>query len=121
MSRLIDADELSWKLAEYKFAISPITEEQKSEMRIPLQMLMEFEHMVSEQPTVDAVKHGEWQIEEMNTYDLAYGCTGYEPRYRCSCCDMITESYLRTEEPIMPEDASFPDFCPNCGAKMSNG
>ena len=79
-----------------------------------------FKNLVQRQQTVDAVpiKRGEWQIEGMNTYDLAYGCTGYEPIYRCSCCGIITESYLRTEKPIMPEDASFPDYCPNCGASM---
>ena len=71
-------------------------------------------------PTVDAVPvvHGEWTIDGMNEYELSYGCIGYEPRYRCSRCGITTESYLRTEKPIMPEDADFPNYCPNCGAKM---
>ena len=69
---------------------------------------------------VDAVPvvHGEWTIDGMNEYELSYGCIGYEPRYRCSRCGITTESYLRTEKPIMPEDADFPNYCPNCGAKM---
>ena len=61
---------------------------------------------------------GEWIIDGMNEYELSYGCVGYEPIYRCSKCGITTESYLRTERPIMPEDADFPNYCPNCGAKM---
>lgn len=63
-------------------------------------------------------KEGEWIIDGMNEYELSYGCIGYEPRYRCSKCGITTESYLRTERPIMPEDADFPNYCPNCGARM---
>lgn len=29
-----------------------------------------------------------------------------------------TESYVRLNEPIMWEDADFPKYCPNCGAKI---
>ena len=64
---------------------------------------------------------GEWIIDGMNEYELSYGCVGYEPIYRCSKCGITTESYLRTERPIMPEDADFPNYCPNCGAKMDGG
>ena len=63
-------------------------------------------------------KEGEWIIDGMNEYELSYGCVGYEPIYRCSKCGITTESYLRTERPIMPEDTDFPNYCPNCGAKM---
>lgn len=75
---------------------------------------------LDELEAVDAVPvvHGEWTIDGMNEYELSYGCIGYEPRYRCSRCGITTESYLRTEKPIMPEDADFPNYCPNCGAKM---
>lgn len=55
MSRYIDADALTWLVEEYKLAISPITEEQERDNRLPLQMLTEFENMIDEQPTVDAV------------------------------------------------------------------
>lgn len=64
------------------------------------------------------VRHGTWTIDNINEYDLSYGSTGYEPVYRCSSCGHVTESYLRLDRPIMPEDADFPDYCPNCGAKM---
>ena len=76
--------------------------------------------IIEAEPSVDAVEvvHGEWAIDGMNEYELSYGCIGYEPIYRCSRCGRITESYLRTEKPIMPEDADFPKYCPNCGAKM---
>lgn len=56
MSRYIDADALTWLVEEYKLAISPITEEQERDNRLPLQMLTEFENMITEQPTVDAIK-----------------------------------------------------------------
>ena len=69
-------------------------------------------------PTIKTMQKGKWIIEKMNTYNLSYGITGYEPVYRCSVCGCLTESYLRLDEPIMPEDADFPRFCPWCGAKM---
>lgn len=55
MSRYIDADALTWLVEEYKLAISPITEEQERDNRLPLQMLTEFENIIAEHPTVDAV------------------------------------------------------------------
>lgn len=64
------------------------------------------------------VRHGRWSVETIRQYDLAYGVTAYEPVYRCSCCGRLTESYLRLDEPIMPEDADFPKWCGECGAKM---
>lgn len=63
-------------------------------------------------------KKGKWIIEEMNTYELSYGTTAYEPVYKCSVCERLTESYLRLDKPIMPEDADFPRFCPWCGAEL---
>lgn len=79
-----------------------------------------YEDDIEEAPTIDAVPvvHGEWIVDGMNEYELSYGCIGYEPRYRCSNCGITTESYLRTEKPIMPEDADFPRYCQYCGAKM---
>lgn len=72
--------------------------------------------------SVDAepVRHGHWTIEDIVTYERSYGGTLYEPVYKCSCCGRVTESYVRGDEPIMPEDADFPEFCGNCGAKMED-
>ena len=67
---------------------------------------------------VKEVAHGKWSIESIHTYELSYGATAYEPVYKCSACGRSAESYLRLDEPIMPEDADFPDFCPKCGAIM---
>lgn len=64
------------------------------------------------------VVRGEWKIKTINTFDMAYGATAYEPVYECSVCGGVEESYLRLDEPIMPEDADFPNYCPNCGAEM---
>lgn len=70
-------------------------------------------------PTIEPErKKGRWIIKAINTFELAYGNTGYQPVYECSECGRVTESYLRLDEPIMPDDADFPDYCPNCGADM---
>ena len=73
---------------------------------------------IDDAPTIDPVEHGHWTIEDIITYERSYGGTLYEPVYKCSCCGRVTESYVRGDEPIMPEDADFPEFCGNCGAKM---
>ena len=125
MPRLIDADALMERFAEmqrvepdergrgYSCNFRSSGGEQAAEWYT-------IEDAVENAPTIDAVPvvHGEWTIDGMNEYELSYGCIGYEPRYRCSRCGITTESYLRTEKPIMPEDADFPNYCPNCGAKM---
>lgn len=78
--------------------------------------------LVADAPTAEPEqKKGKWKIKTINTFDLAYGSTGYEPVYECSICGAVEESYLRLDEPIMPEDADFPNFCPNCGAEMEKG
>ena len=64
-------------------------------------------------------KRGKWIIDGAYTYNLReLNDKAYEPVYRCSCCNRQTESYLRLDEPKMPEDADFPEYCPHCGAKM---
>ena len=64
-------------------------------------------------------KRGEWIVDGMYTYNLReLNGKAYEPVYRCSCCNRQMESYLRLDEPKMPEDADFPEYCPHCGARM---
>lgn len=64
-------------------------------------------------------KRGKWIVDGMYTYNLReLNGKAYEPVYRCSCCNRQMESYLRLDEPKMPEDADFPEYCPHCGAKM---
>ena len=67
---------------------------------------------------VREVKRGKWSVHEIYKHEMSYGTTAYEPVYKCSACGNLMESYLRYDEPIMPEDADFPRFCPNCGADM---
>lgn len=67
---------------------------------------------------VAPVRHGHWIIKCVREYELSYGGTAYVPEYECSCCGFITESYVRLDEPIMPEDADFPKYCEYCGARM---
>lgn len=71
-----------------------------------------------EQLPSEVRKTGRWIVKTVNTFEMAYGSTGYEPVYECSLCGGVEESYLRFDEPIMPEDANFPNYCPHCGAKM---
>lgn len=61
---------------------------------------------------------GEWSIDSIDEIELSYGGTAYEPVYKCSHCGRTTESYVRFDKPLMPEDAGFPNFCGWCGARM---
>lgn len=61
---------------------------------------------------------GHWIIEGVREYELSNGGTAYVPEYECSLCGFTTESYVRLDEPIMPEDADFPKYCEYCGARM---
>ena len=65
-----------------------------------------------------AQKKGHWIIGDVDEYDLSYGDRIYVPNYKCSCCVRTIESYVRWDEPSMPDDADFPKFCPHCGADM---
>ena len=62
---------------------------------------------------------GYWKILAINTFTMPYGTTIYQPIYECSLCGCVTESYIRFDEPVMPEDADFPDYCSNCGQRLS--
>ena len=108
--RLIDADALDDIVLKLNKEGRTIT---RSEYKTVDSIIFEF-------PTIEAepVRRGRWVYTGVNTYDLSYGGTAYEPTYRCSACGRIHESYVRLDEPIMPEDADYPNYCPNCGARM---
>ena len=113
--RLIDADALKEKVpSDAKLTIGHYTFINNS---VGVNFVRET---IDDAPTIDAVevKHGTWTVDGINEYELSYGSTGYEPVYRCSRCGHVTESYLRLDRPIMPEDADFPNYCPHCGARM---
>lgn len=80
------------------------------------QTIVKLSNIIGNMPSAERV--GKWIIKGVNTFDMAYGSTGYEPVYECSNCGGIEESYLRFDEPMMPEDVDFPRYCPNCGARM---
>ena len=71
-------------------------------------------------PTADVspIRRGHWIIKCVREYELSYSGTAYVPEYECSCCGNVTESYVRLDEPIMPDDADFPKYCEDCGARM---
>ncbi len=112
--RLIDAEAL--KDAMYHEAFETDTDMQKWDSGCWIRYKL-FENAIDSAPTIEQ-KHGKWKIKTINTFSLAYGSTGYEPVYECSVCGAVEESYLRLDEPIMPEDADFPNYCPHCGASM---
>lgn len=62
----------------------------------------------------------EWKDERVEYFDLAYGGRIYVPVFRCGLCGLPTESYVRYDEPKMPEDADRPRYCPRCGARARN-
>lgn len=109
--RLIDADALVHSHMECPAGINVFEF---------MELVDKFVKLVDKQPTIDAVpvRHGEWIIDGAFTYNLENDGKAYEPVYRCSCCHRQTESYVRLDEPKMPEDADFPEYCPHCGAKM---
>lgn len=78
------------------------------------------EYLLENASTVDVapVRHGHWIIKCVIPYELSDGGTAYVPEYECSCCGFLSESYVRLDKPIMPEDADFPKYCGNCGARM---
>ena len=63
-------------------------------------------------------KKGRWIIVTIGETLRSRGASIYKPIYKCSRCGMPIESYIRFDKPRMPEDADFPRYCPNCGAKM---
>lgn len=81
------------------------------------------EGLLEDVPSEDVapVRHGHWIINGVRKYRLSDGETAYVPEYECSWCGFTTESYVRLDEPIMPEDADFPKYCEYCGAKMDGG
>ena len=119
IQKLIDAYELEREM--YRKCIDTDEEIEKGRAKWDSGLWIRykvFEDTIILAPRVDTVKHGHWTIEDIITYERSYGGTLYEPVYKCSCCGRVTESYVRGDEPIMPEDADFPEFCGNCGAKM---
>ena len=83
-------------------------------------LYFDIKPIINSIPAADVrpVVRGKWSVHEIYKHELSYGATAYEPVYECSACGGWMESYLRYDEPIMPEDADFPRYCPNCGAYM---
>ena len=97
MSRYIDADALAHKVAINGDAdfINKVTK------------------LMIDAPSIDIEpKRGEW-VDEADKYDASFGIHDY----RCSNCNSYADEYIGGHEWYT---ASKPNFCPNCGAKMSN-
>lgn len=62
----------------------------------------------------------EWIDMPVEYYDLSFGGRIYVPNFKCGACGLTTESYVRLDEPIMPEDADRPRYCQYCGARATN-
>ena len=102
--RLIDANALYWRAEKEKMEeLFPNWKELPQEVKDMLcKHGKEFERLLKEAPTVDAVEvvHGKW---EGSAYDIR---GDYEEQ--CSHCKQWSTAYGS-------------DFCPNCGAKMDGG
>ena len=67
------------------------------------------------------VKHGKWTIITNNRINVASLESVWAPLFKCSECGFMAESYVRFDEPVMPEDADGWRYCPYCGARMDGG
>lgn len=72
---------------------------------------------ICDAPTIDPVKHGHWIWYYTSEMILATGVKEYTPMFQCSACGHRYESYRRYDAP-QEEDADYPKYCENCGAKM---
>ncbi len=106
-------------MAEY-IALDEIIEAEDSEGRyeVPLRWLLHCNKATYKTADVVERKRGKWEVISVANLDLAYGGRIYVPEFKCNQCGSYYESDVRWVEPIMPEDAHFPKFCPNCGADM---
>lgn len=87
--RLIDADKLQERAYQMRFST-----------RITEGGLALINYLLSEEPTVDPVKHGRWIFEEYPD--------GYYHAI-CSECDVWSDEYAYLDGW---------NYCPHCGAKM---
>lgn len=119
--RLIDADELEREMCRKCIDTDEEVDKGRAKWNSGLWVRYKvFEDTITLAPRVDAepIRHGKWKIKAIRRFEFLYETTGYEPLYQCSECGRVMESYLRLDKPIMPEDADFPRYCPNCGARM---
>ena len=104
--RLIDGNALNWRASQEKMTeLFPNWKELPQEVKDMLcKHGKEFERLLKEAPTVDAVEvvHGRWDIQRY------YGGVrkGMIARVICSECGYPNEKT---------------NYCPNCGAKMDGG
>lgn len=93
--RLIDADALA-KLKFHGYPDIEITPSDVNAEAYKRGWNDAIDAIIDEAPTIDAVKHGVWEIYVISMFD-GEGC-------RCSECGF--------------EGVPYWDFCPNCGAKI---
>lgn len=104
MIRLIDADKLiSDNISDYA----------KDDEEI----VSRYEINCAPTVEVEPVRHGHWTWYYTSKQELSYGSTEYTPMFMCSECGHRYESYRRYDEPH-EEDADYPKYCENCGARM---
>ena len=77
------------------------------------QNAQQYENVKDWQP----IKHGHWVWYYTSEETLANGVKVYTPIFSCTRCLHRYESYRRYDKPEK-EDADYPAYCENCGAKM---
>lgn len=108
-------------MAEYIDIDAPIdvaVYQRNRRIQVTLRQILESNDAKYECSDVVERKRGKWEEIDVANLELAYGGRIYVPEFKCNQCGSYYESYIRWDEPIMPEDADFPKFCPNCGADM---
>ena len=79
MTRYIDADELKEWVENWPYK-GRYYHNGRVSRTIPVTELYDI---LEQMPTADVVerKRGKWKLKSINTFELAYGSTGYEPVY----------------------------------------
>lgn len=95
-----------------------VTDTRGRERETTVRNILEMNKGVYTAANVIERKRGKWEEIDVANLELAYGGRIYVPEFKCNQCGSYYESDIRWVEPIMPEDADFPKFCPNCGADM---
>lgn len=71
---------------------------------------------ICDAPTIEPRKKGKWIERESGTEDKEYG---FETVIVCSCCDFPATTFY--SEDCESRTQIRTDFCPNCGAEMTEG
>lgn len=102
--RAIDADKLRERMYHDAFEVDSDMQKWDGGCWIRYKM---FENAINDAPTVEPVKHGEWEEENTRTRSM---------KFKCSVCGKIAY-YPQNHHSADPKRCGYA-YCPNCGARM---